>query len=117
MQILTEPRAMQQLCQSLRCQGSDLGFVPTMGALHAGHLALCHRAREENPQFVASIFVNPTQFGASEDLGRYPRPLETDLELLRAAGCDAVFVPDAQAMYGDTDLLHGTWVDVAPFNE
>lgn len=117
MQILTDPRAMQTLCQQFRCEGDDLGFVPTMGALHAGHLALCRRARAENRRFVASVFVNPAQFGAGEDLSRYPRPLETDLESLREAGCDAVFTPDARAMYGDSDSLHGTWVDVAPFNE
>lgn len=117
MNIYTDPRAMQQLCQSFGCGGSAIGFVPTMGALHAGHLELCRRARQENDSLVASIFVNPAQFAANEDLGRYPRPLEADLEQLREVGCDAIFTPDARAMYGDADLLHGTWIDVTPFDE
>lgn len=117
MNIYTDPRTMQQLCQGRSCGGSAIGFVPTMGALHAGHLELCRRARQENDTLVASIFVNPAQFGANEDLARYPRPLEADLEKLREVGCDAVFAPDAKAMYGDADLLHGTWIDVTPFDE
>jgi pantoate--beta-alanine ligase len=117
MQIFTDPRAMQEFCQQLRCKGDDLGFVPTMGALHAGHLELCRRAREENRKVVASVFVNPTQFSPGEDMERYPRPLEADLQALRDVGCDAVFTPDTTAMYGDTDALHNTWVDVAPFAE
>jgi pantoate--beta-alanine ligase len=117
MKIYTDPHAMQQLSQDFGCRGSATGFVPTMGALHAGHLELCRRARQENDCVVASIFVNPTQFAANEDLARYPRPLEADLEKLREVGCDAVFTPDARAMYGDTDRLHGTWVDVTPFDE
>ena len=117
MKIFTDPRAMQQLSQDFGCGGSSIGFVPTMGALHAGHIELCRRARQENDCVLVSIFVNPTQFAANEDLGRYPRPLEADLEKLNEIGCDAVFTPDAKAMYGNTDLLHGTWVDVTPFDE
>jgi pantoate--beta-alanine ligase len=117
MQILTDPQKMQALSQSCGCQNQSIGFVPTMGALHAGHLELCRRAREENDRFVASIFVNPTQFNSSDDLEKYPRPLEADLKMLEDAGCDAVFTPDARAMYGDTDALHGTHVDVSPLSE
>ena len=117
MKIISSPQEMQQISQNCGCERRSVGFVPTMGALHAGHLALCARARAENDQFVASIFVNPTQFGANEDLKRYPRPLERDLEMLERAGCDAVFAPDAAAMYGDADLLHGTWIEVSPFDE
>ena len=76
-----------------------LGFVPTMGALHAGHLALVRRARERCAGVAASIFVNPLQFGPSEDLATYPRDLEHDRQKLQAAGVDAVFVPDGDAMY------------------
>ncbi len=76
-----------------------VGFVPTMGYLHAGHLALVQRARAENEQCLVSIFVNPTQFGPSEDLNRYPRDLARDLALLEAEHAAAVFVPTAEEMY------------------
>ena len=118
MQIITLPAAMQQLGATWNCASQSLGFVPTMGALHAGHLELCRRARAENDRFVASIFINPKQFGPSEDLAKYPRAFERDCQLLREAGCDAVFAPDAEAMYGKPGAAgHGTWVDVAPLDE
>lgn len=77
------------------------GFVPTMGALHAGHLSLLERARTENDSAWSSIFVNPAQFNEPRDLASYPRPLEDDLEKLRAAGCDLVFMPRAEEIYRD----------------
>ncbi len=77
----------------------DVGFVPTMGYLHEGHLSLVRRARKENYRLVASIFVNPTQFGPQEDLERYPRDLPRDLQLLEAEGVDSVFVPPADQIY------------------
>lgn len=78
-----------------------LGLVPTMGALHEGHLSLARRSLAENEATVASIFVNPAQFGPGEDLARYPRDEARDLRLLRALGVDAVYLPDAAAMYPD----------------
>ena len=76
-----------------------LGFVPTMGYLHEGHLSLLRRAREECASLVLSIFINPLQFGPSEDLGRYPRNEDRDLELAREVGVDAVFLPPVEEMY------------------
>ncbi len=117
MQIIRDPREMQALCGGWRCGGETIGFVPTMGALHRGHAELCRLARAGNTRFCASIFVNPTQFAAHEDLNRYPRPFEDDCALLQQAGCDAVFAPTPAAMWGAHDLKHGTWVEVAPLDE
>ena len=78
---------------------SSIGFVPTMGALHAGHASLVKRSSKENSITVVSVFVNPKQFGASEDLGKYPRTLEADLELCERAGAQIVFAPSVQEMY------------------
>jgi pantoate--beta-alanine ligase len=77
------------------------GFVPTMGALHEGHLSLVRRARELCPRVAASVFVNPTQFNDKKDLARYPRTLERDAEMLRAAGCDILFAPEPGEIYPD----------------
>lgn len=81
--------------------GGTLGFVPTMGNLHAGHLALVARARAEHDLVVVSIFVNPLQFGANEDLDAYPRTLDADSSALIDAGCDVLFMPCAEELYGD----------------
>ena len=91
-----------------------MGLVPTMGALHQGHLALVQRAREENVTLAASIFVNPTQFSAGEDLQQYPRDLDRDLELLRGEGADLVFVPAAEEVYPPG---FDTWVSVGGLSE
>ncbi len=79
--------------------GKSIGFVPTMGALHKGHLALVERARQDNDLVVCSIFVNPIQFNKPEDLEKYPRTLKEDTRLLESAGCDAVFCPEEKEMY------------------
>lgn len=84
-----------------RGAGRRIGFVPTMGALHEGHRSLMRRARGECDVVVASIFVNPTQFGPNEDFSAYPRPLEADLAVCQAEGVDAVFCPSAEEMYAD----------------
>jgi pantoate--beta-alanine ligase len=91
-----------------RRQGDTIGFVPTMGALHAGHLSLLRLARERAARVVASVFVNPTQFGPGEDFNLYPRQLGTDAALLAAAGCDLLFAPDAALIYPPG---HATFVE------
>ena len=94
--------SVAELAELRRARGpGTTGFVPTMGALHDGHLSLLARAGADNDRCWASIFVNPAQFNEPADLAAYPRPLEEDLAGLRAAGCDLVFVPRAQDMYPD----------------
>ncbi len=90
---------MKQKAREARLEQRVIGFVPTMGALHAGHLALVERARRECSPVYASIFLNPTQFGANEDLSKYPRPLEADVEKLTAAKVDGLFLPQAADIY------------------
>jgi pantoate--beta-alanine ligase len=88
-----------QECRDARKKLGQLAFVPTMGALHAGHVSLLKLAREYGPKVAASIFVNPTQFGPREDYTKYPRPLEADLEKCKDADVDLLFLPSAQEMY------------------
>ena len=98
--VLTRTVAdLQVQVASLRNAGKRIGFVPTMGALHEGHLALVAEARRRSDAVVASVFVNPTQFAAHEDLGTYPRQEARDAELLAGAGCSILFAPDAAEMY------------------
>lgn len=92
----------------LRARGGSVGLVPTMGYLHEGHLSLVRRCRAENDVVVASIFVNPTQFGPGEDLSSYPRDLDRDRELLASAGTDLVFAPEPEALYAPDA---STWVE------
>ncbi len=98
--VVRSPAAWQRLRASA-LRGKSVGFVPTMGALHAGHLSLLRRSKRENGVTVASIFVNPTQFNDKKDLEKYPRPLAQDLALLNSAGADYLFLPDFRAMYPD----------------
>jgi pantoate--beta-alanine ligase len=90
---------MQSVCRELRMRGSVLGFVPTMGALHEGHLSLVRRARSECDAVVASIFVNPLQFAPGEDFAKYPRTFEQDCRWLETERVDVLFAPDAGEMY------------------
>jgi pantoate--beta-alanine ligase len=116
-EILTSPSVItcgHKLRESLlavRSSGRTVGLVPTMGALHEGHLSLLDAARAECDATVVTIFVNPTQFGPEEDYRRYPRDLERDVALLFDRGCDLVFAPSAEEMYRPN---HATFVDVGP---
>ena len=103
-----EPRAELALWQ---VRGKTVGFVPTMGALHAGHLSLIALARARADRVVASVFVNPAQFGPGEDLSRYPRQPEEDARLLEEAGCDLLFLPEVETVYPPG---HATFVEPGP---
>ena len=103
MPLIGEPAAMREAVSAARAAGRRVGFVPTMGALHAGHVSLVARATQECDDVAVSIFVNPTQFGPGEDYGRYPRTLAADLALLAPHGVRWVYTPDAAAVYPPDD--------------
>ncbi len=99
MQIIRDIGQLGSALIALRAGGHRLALVPTMGALHAGHMALVEEARRQADRVVATIFVNPLQFGAGEDLERYPRPEEEDVRALEEAGCDLLWMPTPEQMY------------------
>ena len=102
MKLVETVKDLQENLQQLRTTGT-IGLVPTMGALHDGHISLVEKAVKENPVVVVSIFVNPTQFNDVNDLERYPRNLEADLHLLEDTGTKIVFAPSVKEVYPETD--------------
>jgi pantoate--beta-alanine ligase len=114
MKICTTIEDMRAACRQRRLAGKRLGFVPTMGALHEGHLSLVRTARSSCDVITASIFVNPTQFGPNEDLAKYPRSFERDCELLEKENVELVFAPAVEEMYPRGAV---TWVNVEGLSE
>jgi len=103
MKIISKITDLQKIISKSKAENKSVGLVPTMGALHSGHLSLVERCIAENDLTVVSIFVNPTQFNDKNDLKNYPRTFETDCEVLEKAGCDIVFAPDEAEMYPEPD--------------
>lgn len=114
MEIVKTIESVRELVKSARAQGERIGLVPTMGALHIGHISLIETAVKEYDFVVVSIFVNPTQFGPGEDFKKYPRPFDEDLKICKKAGVDVVFAPEPQTLYPDENL---TWVNVEKLTE
>jgi pantoate--beta-alanine ligase len=114
MKLVPSISDMQDLCRVARSRGARLGLVPTMGALHEGHLSLVRAARDKSDLVAASIFVNPTQFGPGEDFAKYPRALENDCALLEREGVELVFAPSVEEMYSPGAV---TWVAVEELSE
>ena len=112
--IVETIREIQELINKERQQGKGIGFVPTMGYLHEGHLSLIRRAKAENSFVVVSIFVNPTQFGVGEDYETYPRDLERDAAMAKDAGADVIFHPSVKEMY---PTGYKTYVEVVGITE
>lgn len=117
MQTTSTLEALRQRLAKLREGGETIGLVPTMGALHEGHLTLVRRAREACDHVVASIFVNPTQFGPNEDLDAYPRQLEADAQMLEAEGCALLWAPDVAVMYPQGPENFATSIRVSGVSE
>lgn len=109
--LITDSQTLRQVVLDARERGQTVGLVPTMGALHDGHLSLVDAARAECDLSVVTIFVNPTQFSPNEDFRQYPRELSRDLSLLAGRGCDIVFAPANETIYRPN---HSTYVDVGP---
>jgi len=106
MKIIRNIKEMQETSRKMKQKGKAIGFVPTMGALHEGHLSLIRRARKDNDIVAVSIFVNPTQFEAGEDFKKYPRVLKQDAALCKEEGVDLIFSPSTEAMYTQDHKTH-----------
>jgi pantoate--beta-alanine ligase len=105
MEVFKNPADLRKFLSQQKNKANTVGFVPTMGALHKGHISLIDEARKENDLTVASIFVNPLQFNNPRDLELYPRTIEHDLKMLEQAGCELVFLPSVEDIYRDKPLL------------
>ncbi len=103
MEIVDSRNVLQSIVKEFRLQGVSVGFVPTMGALHEGHLSLIRRSNKENEITIVSIFVNPTQFNDQDDYKRYPRIISDDIEKLKSINCDFLFTPSKEEMYPEED--------------
>lgn len=114
MEVAKTIASVRELVKAARSRDQKIALVPTMGALHIGHIALMERAVKDCDYVVVSIFVNPTQFCPGEDLEKYPRPLDADLEICEQVGVDLVFTPTTEQMYGTANL---TWVTVEKLTE
>jgi pantoate--beta-alanine ligase len=115
MEVTGKVERLRELCDGTRAAGGRVGLVPTMGALHDGHLSLLRRARDDRAFLALSIFVNPLQFGPGEDYREYPRDIDADAELAEKEGVDLVFAPDQSVMYPEADSP--TTVDPGPLGE
>src|SRR5438105_2496615 len=104
MEIFKHIAPLKAFLKDRQKQGKSVGLVPTMGALHSGHLALVQASREQNQVTVSSIYINPTQFNNPDDLEKYPRTFDKDADLLEKVGCDAVFYPENNEMYQQKSL-------------
>jgi len=105
MHIFKTINELSLFCKAQKKDNLSIGFVPTMGALHAGHLSLVAQSKAENELTIVSIFVNPTQFNNPDDLQKYPKMENVDIELLQNAGCDVVFLPSAEEVYAQKNTL------------
>jgi pantoate--beta-alanine ligase len=105
MKVLKSISEAREYAFSKQKEGLSVGLVPTMGALHSGHLSLVEESRKDNKITIVSIFVNPIQFNNPMDLAKYPRTIEKDTEMLQKAGCDAIFYPDEKEMYENKPML------------
>jgi pantoate--beta-alanine ligase len=106
LKIFKTRQQLREYLDEARKTGKSIGFVPTMGALHNGHLSLIARAQQQTSLVVCSIFVNPTQFNDPKDLEKYPRPIESDIAKLEGAGCDVLFNPEVSEMYAGNEQWH-----------
>jgi pantoate--beta-alanine ligase len=106
LEVFKTKKALKSYLEPLKTEGDKIALVPTMGALHNGHISLIKLAQQKASIIVCSVFVNPTQFTDPKDLEKYPRPIEHDLAMLEAAGCNAVFMPAVEEMYPEKEEWH-----------